>query len=239
MTTDDGMQIRGDVDPTWGGVYRLGGVCLFLTGLLFFAGAALSILIGPAPLGGEAYLNGVAAHPMLSRLNFGAFALTDFLLVPGLLALYLALRRIDKNAMLVAAGLIALYVVLDLAITELNSLTLVALTREYEAAAEAEKPAYVAAASYALATLPLGTFLSYVVSSFGLLIVSVVMLKGVFSRPTAWVGIVASAEGLVGGFYVLVPVLAVLLVPSLLAFGIWSLLAGTRLYRLGAPPSQT
>jgi hypothetical protein len=221
------------VDPTWKGVYRAGGICMFVTGLLFIIGAVLSILLGPAPIGGEPYLRELAAHALLAQMNFGLFALTDFLLLPVVMALYLALKQINKNAMLVAAGLIALFIVLDLAITELNALTLVTLTQHYAAAtSDTQRSAYVAAADYALATLPLATFYSYVVSSVGFLIISIVMLKGVFSKLTAYVGIVASIEGIVGGFYVVLPALAVFLVPCLIAFGIWSLLAGTRLYKL-------
>ena len=38
---------------------------------------------------------------------------------------------------------------------------------------------------------------------------------------------------LVGGFYAFLPALATLLVPSLITFGIWSLFAGSRQYKLG------
>jgi Domain of unknown function (DUF4386) len=221
-------------DPTWTGVYRAGGLCLLLTGLIYLVGAASSILIGPPPSESEAYLKSLAGHASLSRLTFGLFALSDLLLVPGLMALYLALKHVAKNAMLVGVALMGLFVVLDLAITELNSLTLVTLTRHYALGDTAARSASVAAADYALATLPIGTFLSYLVSSVGLLIVSLTMLTGIFSRPTAYVGIVASVEGILGGFYVVVPALGVLLVPCLVAFGVWALLAGSRLHALGS-----
>jgi hypothetical protein len=227
-------EVKLQVDPTWKGVYRVGGVCIFVTGVLFIVGAVSSILLGPAPSGGEPYLKSLATHEVLAQMNFGLFALTDFLLLPGLLALFLALKQVSKNTMLVAAGLFALYIALDLAMTELNSLTLVTLTHQYAAAtSDTQRSAYVAAADYALAALPLATFYSYVVSSVGLLITSVVMLKGVFSKPTAFVGIVASIEGMVGGLYVVYPALAALLVPCLIAFGLWGLLAGSRLFKLG------
>jgi hypothetical protein len=85
---------------------------------------------------------------------------------------------------------------------------------------------------HALATIPIATFFSYLVSSVGLLMTSLVILKGVFNRPTALLGIVASIEGMVGSFYVFFPTLAGLLVPSLITFGLWALFAGTRLYKL-------
>jgi hypothetical protein len=222
------------VDPTWQGVYRVGGICLILTGSIYLIGAVLSIILGPAPSGGEQYLKSVAGHTHLAQINFGLFALTDFLLMPAALAFYLALKQLARNAMLIAAGLMGLFIVLDLAVTEMDSLTLVTLTQHYAAAtSETQRSAYVAAADYARATLPIATFYSYVVSSAGFLITSLVMLKGTFSKPTAFLGIAACLEGIVGGFYVILPALAALLIPSLITFGIWSLLAGSRLCKLG------
>lgn len=221
-------------DPGWKGVYSVGGMGMIVTGAIFLLGAVFAVMIGPPPSGSEPYLKALAEHAKLALANFGLFTLTDFLLLPAVMALYLSLKHISKNAMLIAAGLMLLYVFLDLAVTELNSLTLVALARRYATTTnEVQRSAAVAAASYALATLPIATFCSYVVSSIGFLIVSVVMLKGVFSKLTAYVGIVACIEGIVGGFYVVLPPLAVLLVPSLIAFGIFSSLAGLRLYALG------
>jgi len=225
-------------DLSWRGVYKAGGICLLVAGLAIVAVAFLSIVIGPPPSGTEAYLQALAGHAVMAGINFGLFALADVMLLLGAIALYLSLRQVDKNAMLVATALLALFVVMDLAITEVNSLTLVAITAHYGAAAtEAARSTSIAAADYALATLPIGTFLSYFVSSVGLLIVSIVMLRGVFSRPTALAGIFASVAGILGGFYPILPPLAILLTPSLIAFGLWSLLAGLRLYQLGRLPS--
>ncbi len=218
-------EARIHVDPTWRGVYRAGGICLLVNGVIYLLVAVLSIILGPAPSSGEPYLKTLAGHAILAQVNFGVFALSDVLLVPTVLALYLALKHVAKNPMLIAAGLLALFCLLDLAITELNSLTLVSLTQHYMAA------------TYALATLPIATFFSYVVSSVGLFITSFVMLKGVFNRPTALSGIVASIAGIVGSLYVFLPAFAALLVPSLITFGLWALLAGTRLYKLSALPS--
>jgi hypothetical protein len=212
---------------------------MLIAGAAILMVAVLSVLLGPPPSGSEEYLKALAGHTLLARLNFGLFAMADFMLLLGTLALYLSLNRVAKNAMLLASGLLALFVVLDLAITELNSLTLVALTERYAAAAsDAQRAAYVAAADYALATLPIGTFISYFVSSVGLLIVSVVMLKGIFSKATAYAGLVAAAAGIIAGFYLVLPVLAALLTPSLLAFGLWAILAGARLCKLGRQPAE-
>jgi hypothetical protein len=207
---------------------------MLLAGAAVFLVAILSIVLGPPPGDGEQYLQALAGHPMVARLNFGLFALADLGYLLGGLALYLSLKHIAKNAMLVATAFLAVFVVLDLAVTELNSLTLVALSQHYASATtDILRLRYAAGADYALATLPTATFLSYFVSSLGLLIASVVMLRGVFSRPTAFAGIVASVTGLLGAFYLVFPPLAALLTPSLIAFALWSVLAGSRLLKLG------
>ncbi len=227
-------EARRQVDPSWKGVYRLGGVCLLVSGLTFLAVAIISLVLGPAPSGGEEYLKSLASHALLAQVNFGIYAITDFLMMPVILALFLSLKHINRNAMLVAAGILALYIIFDFAITEMNSLTLVSLTQHYTAAAsDAERSAYVAAADYALATLPIATFCSYAVSSIGLIITGLVMLKGVFNRPTALLGIFAGVEGTVGAFYGIYPPLTALLIPALITYGLWAILGGVRLFKLG------
>jgi len=62
-----------------------------------------------------------------------------------------------------------------------------------------------------------------------------VMLKGVFGKRTAYVGIVTGIVGIVAGFYVFVPALVLFTLLSLLTLGAWCLMAGRRLYQLGKP----
>ena len=227
--------VASRVDPSWKGVYQVGGVCLFLVGLIYLTEVTLGIYGGiPGAADSVQYLQSLAAHPSLARVSYGLYSLTDFLLVPAVLALYLALKRIGKNPMLLATGLMAVFVVVDVAITEASSLTIVTLTQHAATATSAtERAAYMASANYALATVALATFYSWVVSSVGVLIVSIVMLKGVFGKLTAYVGIVAGIVGIVAGFYVFVSALTVLTLLALLTFGLWCVLAGVRLYRLG------
>ena len=218
-------------EPGWNSLYRFGGICLFATGLFYFAAVVFAMLLGQPPADAEPYLRSLATHPGLAFANYAGFALVDLLLVPATLALYLALRHLARSAMLVGTGLIVFWLIVDLAVTEFNSLALVMLSRHPDAQS-------IAAARFALATMPVATFFSFVVSSIGTLIVAIVMLKGVFSKVTAWAGIVACVEGIAGGFYVIYPPLAALLVPCMIAFGLWGVLAGVRLFRLGTPRAR-
>jgi hypothetical protein len=228
--------VANHVDPSWKGVYRVGGVCLLLAGLIYLTGVTLGRFIGPAPADSQQYLQSLANHASLAQVSYGLYSLTDFLFVPAVLALYLALKHIAQAPMLLATGLMAVFVIVDLAITEANSLTIVTLMQHAATAtSETQRAAYMAAANYALATVPLATFYSWVVSSVGVLIISIVMLKGVFGKLTAYLGVVAGIVGTVAGFYVFMPALAVLLSPTLIVFGLWCVLAGRKLYRLVKP----
>jgi hypothetical protein len=230
-------QVVSHVDPSWKGMYRVGGIGLLLFGLIYLTNLTLGVYWGiPGATDSVQYLQSLAAHPSIAQVSYGLFSLSDFLLVPAVLALYLALKHIAKNTMLLATALMAVFVVVDLAITEANSLTLVALTQHAATATSAtERAAYMASANYALATVALATCYSWVVSSVGVLIISIVMLKGVFSKLTAYLGIVVGILGTVVGFYVFVPALTLATLPVILAFGIWCVLAGRELYRLGKP----
>jgi len=227
-------QIDLHENANWKGLYKTGGVCMVATGALYLLGAVLSIILGPVPSSAESYMTAVGAHAGLAQINFGVFAATDFLLIPGMLAVYMALRKVAPGAILIATGFVAVFIVLDLAVTEMNSLALVSLTRHHALAlSEEQKGAQVAAADFALATLPIATFYSYVVSSVGFLLTSLVMLKGGFNKVAAILGIVACTEGIIGGFYVVFPAAAGLLIPSLITFALWAVFTGRTLYRIG------
>ncbi|MDG7002279.1 MAG: DUF4386 family protein, partial [Nitrososphaerota archaeon] len=226
-------EAKTHVDPTWRSLYRIGGIAMSVTGFLYYASVVLSAILGPAPSSGEAYLNALAGHVSAAQLNFMVWIIADFLLIAVTFALYLALKGINKNAMLLASAFMGLFVILDLGLTELNSLVAVSLSQSYTAATtDAIRSTYIAASNYALATLPLATFYSFFISSIGVLIIGLVMMKGVFPRAVGLLGIAVGIEGTLASFYVLVPILSVLMIPSLATFGMWSIFAGVRLFRL-------
>ena len=223
------------VDTSWKGLYRWGGVFLMLVGALYFVSLALALSMGATPSWGEAVLNWLAGQTTLAYTTYGVFMLTDILLVPALLALYLALKGVNKNAMLAATGFVGVFIVLDLGVSFISWVALTTISQNYAAAtSDILRAAYVATANYALAATAVSApVYSFVISSIGLLIISLVMLKGVFSRVTAYLGIIASIVGFVYGISVFVPALAMSIVIAIVLSGIWGLLAGSRLYRLG------
>jgi hypothetical protein len=224
-------------EPTTRVVYRIGGVSIAIVGILYFVGAALSIALGPAPSGGEDYLKALAGHALLARVDFAAFSLVDVLLIPSWLALYVALRSTGRALLLVAGVCFAVNLVVDLGVTELSSFVLVDHAERYGAAAtDAQRAAVLAAATDIRDVLPAATMASFVVSSVGYLLAAIATYRAVFRRAIGIVGIAGSIEGVLAGFYVLVPAFAAFILPCLVTVGLWAIFVGIRLVRLTLRP---
>jgi hypothetical protein len=227
------------VDTSWKGLYRWGGVSAMLVGVLALIGITIAAGLGVPPSStGEGILKWFGGQTTHAYTFYGLTIVMDILIVPVVLALYLALKGVNKNAMLSGAGFGGLAVALDLGVNTITWITLATLSQSYAAAtSDVQRAAFVAAADYGVGITSVGgTVFSAAIFSIWPLITSVVMLKGVFGRVTGYVGILASIAGLAYGFTVLLPYSsssALLLVVNFILFGVWSLLAGYRLYRLG------
>ena len=224
-----------DLDEKW--LYRVGGVSALVLGIAYIATIALYVPVGAPPSGAEARLTYLAGKTTVWWAILALSVLTDFLFVPVALSLYFALKRINKNAMLLATACVGLFVVLDLAVTWTSYASLITLSGNYAAAAnDAQKAVVVAAANYPSAVLEstlLGVY-AILVPGVGILITSVVMLRGIFSKTTAYLGLVAgilAIVSVVGPF--LVRSLGAAVVVSSVITTVWLLLVGYRLYRLG------
>lgn len=214
-------------------IYKVGGFSLIIVGVSYLIGAMLSLIIGPAPSGAIEYMDALAAHKMLSITNFAFFTLADIFLIPASMASYYALKGVNKKAMTIACALMIIFAVFDTAITELTSFELVSLTQNFAVAtSEAQRSAIMVTANSLLSTLPVITMCSFVVSSVGLLIMALMMLKGNFSKRSALPGLVAGIAGTIGGLYIIVPIFALLIIPSLFAMGMWGIFAGRAIRKI-------
>jgi hypothetical protein len=231
------------IDPSWKGVYTAGGLTLAIAGILYLVGTSLGFYLGFTPGNSQLYLQSLAAHPVMAEITYWIFSMADILFIPAILGLYLALKGINKNAMLIASGLLGFFVIMDLGVTELNTLALVTLTQSYaSASSDALRAAYQAAEDWGLATLPIATFFSWVGPSAGFLITSIVMRKGIFGKNTARLGMIVFSLGIVAGFYFLYPgptVLSLFLTPILVLYGVWLIAAGRRLLRIGGMQTES
>ena len=222
-------------NPKWNSVYRIGGMAMLSVGLLYLLLGVFTLSLGIPATPTTADLPTFAAHATGGRLTFGLFMVTDLLLIPVLLAFYLALRQINRPVVVVGSVLLALFIVMDLVVTEPNWITLYSLAYSYTHASSPDQAAsYLASATKALDLVPLTNALSYIISSAAFVLLSVALVRSVFGRPVARIGIGVNAAGVLAGFGYFVPVFAPLITAVLFAFGLWMILAGVRFYRFSA-----
>ena len=218
-------------DEKW--LYRVGGISALTLGIAYIIIIPLFAHVGAPPTGGEVWLKYLQGKTTVWWTILSLCVLTDFLYLPVALALYFALERVNRSAMLLASVFVGLFVALDLAVTWANYAALLTLSGLYAAITnEVQRAGYVAAADYASAVLasPIEVFYAIVDLSIGIFIIGFVMLKerGIFKRTTAYLGLAAGVFGFisVGRFFIVVMLHTVLIT-------IWFLFVGYSLCRLG------
>ena len=186
--------------------------------------------VGAAPIGGEAWFKYLPGKTTVWWVILGLSVLTDFLFVPVAFVLYLALKAINRNAMLLATAFVGLFVVLDLAVTWSHYASMLILYSNYSRATDdIQRAGYLAAANYASAILASRLEIVYaiVTLSFAILVIGFVMLGGVFNKITAYLGL---ATGILG--FVSLAGLTLTIIMNALFATAWILVVGYRLYRL-------
>ena len=185
-------------DAVWGMLYRIGGISAGLFVALLVVATALAVTTPAAPTaGGAATLEYIASNRTLYIVQ------QQLWLVPGIfaavfyLALYPALKPLQPGmaALGCAAGGIAWALTLAMPTTSTGAPALVYLSDQYAATSDpAQRIALVGAAEGLIAINRTPTAVG-VLTTVGMLIVSLVMLRGVFPRWIAYLGI---ATGILG-----------------------------------------
>jgi hypothetical protein len=169
------------------------------------------------------------------------------LFVPMFLALYAALRRANESYMALATTLAIIGIAVFLATN--NPFSMLSLSDQYAAATtDAQRSVFLAAGQAILANTSqraVGGFnIGLLLVSVAGLIVSAVMLRSnIFSKVTAYVGILANAISLAEYFRLAFAPAAVLLLliiatASGLLLLIWYILIARRLFQLGQGGSK-
>jgi hypothetical protein len=220
----------GTTDADDRALYRLGGVSAIVLGVAYIVIFPLYAHVGAPPIGGQAWMDYLGGKTSVWWAILGLSVLTDLLFVPFASALYVALKAVHRNAMLLATALVGLFVVVDLAVTWTNIGALLTLSGDHAAATtDAQRAAYVAAANYASAVVAsrLERVYAILILSVGILMIGLVMLRGAFGRIPAYLGVGTGVLGIVAltGWSVSIILNAVLAT-------MWILVSGFRLQRL-------
>ncbi len=220
-------------DQSWRGLYRVGGISaiLFVVPVLV---AIVLIVIAPPPLNadGATALQYVASHKVLYLVEQILWLAPSVFALVVFLALYQALKHLNKSyaALGALAGIVSWALTLAQPVTGGGAPVLVYLSDHYMTASTvAQHTAFATAAEVFLAENNITSAVG-ILTPVGILIVSLVMLKGVFPKGIAYLGIVTGALGIVSE--ALRPILG----PGYFVYGLllptWFLAVGWKLYRL-------
>jgi hypothetical protein len=158
--------------------------------------------------------------------------LTNALMLPLLLALCVALRRVSPSAVALALTLGLVSIAVYFASTA--AIEMLILSDQHAAATtDAQRSLYLAAGETMLATYKGTAFaVYYLLNGAALLLIAAVMLRGaVFGRATAYAGLLAGALMIVPSTFGTVGL--VFSLASLVPWAVFSVLITRRLWQLG------
>ena len=216
-------------DDKWS--FRIGGLAALAIGVAYLVIIVLYASVGVPPQGGQARLDYLVGKTSAWWAIVGLSVLTNLLYVPVALSLYFALGRVNRFAMLLGVSFIGLFVILENAVNWTSYGALILLSKNYASAtSESQRAIFVAAATYISAVLesPLAAVWAIGTLAVAFLVIGMVMLKGVFGRLTAYVGIAAGLFGIAA-----VTGVGKAIILNALAVTVWLFLVGYRLCRLG------
>jgi hypothetical protein len=224
-------------DESWRGFYFASAALLLLTATIWFvvSRSAAALYAQGYPGDPAAYLQLVSQHQLLAACTWALWIVADFLLIAPTVAMYLLLRREHRTLALLGSALAMFFNVYDICVTELNSLTLVALSQAYAGAgSDAARAALLGAAAYGYHALPIQTVLSFSTGSLGYLLWCIAMPGSIFPRWTAIFGAVVSIMGIAGSASPLIPssfVLGLFQYLCVPLMALWFVVVGVQLYR--------
>jgi len=221
-------------DSAWKSLYRVGGTAALIMAV-FIPIQFIIFMVWPPPSTVIGWFTLFQNNRLLGLLDMDLLLIVDqVLMVLVLLALYTALRRASQSLMAIALTLglvgIAAY------FASATAFEMLSLSDQYAAATtDAQRSMFLAAGQAMLAIWQGTAFdVGYVLEGVALLIIAAVMLRStLFSKKTAYVGILLGVMSLVPPTAGTIGLLFAL--GSLVPLEMWDILIGRRLYReLGA-----
>lgn len=219
-----------DLHSRWRGLYRIGAVAAAIM-VVHIPITIVLFIANPPPQTVIEFFALFQSNKLLGLLGMDLlYLLVNVLAIPTCLAFYVALRRVNESVMLVAT---ALGLIAGVALFAARpAFEMLSLSDQYAAATTDAQRAVFLAAGEAMLAIFHGTAFQfhYVFGSISLLMTAVVMLRSdIFSKATAYVGIVSSVTGL--GLYV--PKIGVAIsILSVVGLWIWYILIARRFFQL-------
>lgn len=225
------------VDSPWKGLYKVAGVAALISAVIIPI-QVIVFIVSPPPSTALGWFTLFQDNKLLGLLAFELLIIvSNALAIPMYLAFYAALRRINESFMAIATALGLVGIVAFFAARP--AFDMLFLSNQYAAATtDAQRSMFLAAGEAMVANFNgTASHLGYVFAALAPLIIAVVMLRSnIFSKATAYMGILANVIAL--GFYlpkigIIFGIISVL--PFLL---IWNILIARRLFQLGRDVSK-
>jgi hypothetical protein len=235
------MKPSETADSGWKGLYRVGGAAALIIAVLLVC-EIIIFTVWPQPSTVIGYFTLFRGNWLIGLLDLDLLGMVGYVLfIPVILAIYVALRRVNEAFMAIATALF--FVGISAYFATNTAFSMLSLSDQYAAATtEAERSMFLAAGQAMLTTFNVGAFqVSYVIVSAAWLMISVVMLRSrVFGRVAAYSGILAGATAIgalalehtrvIGDLFVL---LISMYFAAIVFLAIWVVLTGRKLYQLG------
>lgn len=223
---------------SWKWLYQAGGISAIMFGIGYIIIIGLYIPMGARPNGVESWLIYMAENVTNWWIILSISVLTDFLLIPIALAVYSALKDINKNMALIGTAFVILFIFLDLALTWTNYASGIALSELYTATSSTiERENIITVATYPFLIVQSNLLFVYnsLTLGVGIFTTSAVMLKGVFSKATAYIGLLTGffTIGAIVGSFLGTPLTTIVIIFASLLTTIWYLMIGFKLCKLG------
>jgi hypothetical protein len=185
------------VTPTWRLLYFVAGIGSIVFVLLLISALVVDFIAPPPVDGGVETLEFIAANKVPYVLEQVLWILPNVLAVLVFVALFIALRSVNKSLALIGAllGAVSWAMFLAIPVTSRGSLTLVYLSDQYMAAAASGRDRFAIAAEAIVAENNTPAIVA-VLSAAGILLISLVMTRGVVPRAVGWLGVATGALGM-------------------------------------------
>jgi len=184
---------------TWRRLYFWAGLSSVLFVVLLVLALVLDFAAPPPVHGGAETLEFIARNKGIYIAEQLLWMVPNMLPVLVFVALFLALAPLDKSTALLATvtGALSWALILAVPVTSRGSLVLVYLSDRYAGEADdAARLRYSTAAEAIVAENNTPAVVG-ILSALGILLISVVMLKGVLPRTLAWLGIATGGLGVI------------------------------------------
>ncbi|UCH10754.1 MAG: hypothetical protein JSU61_02370 [Fidelibacterota bacterium] len=183
-------QLLTSPDPSWKTLYKLGGISALLYVVLSLIVPAFLVLIPKYDfkLEGSALLEFIASHKTWWIFLQSLVLETSIFAIVAFVALFVALKNINKSYALIGAVITVTCQILFMAYYPIL-LGLVYLSDQYLEGTEAQRSLLAAAAEALIAQNNAFNPIYESLFAIGIMILSIVMLKGIFHKSVAYLGI--------------------------------------------------